>query len=65
MITFTITPRSKGFWIERTDHDGSRAVIERLATEPEALRRVQVLREQAETIEIHTIVRRPGRKARS
>ena len=50
MATFTITPRGKGFWVERTDQDGSRTLIERLATEEEALRRLKELQKQAETI---------------
>ena len=55
--TFTITPGGKGFSIEKTDHDGSRAIIERVASEHEALRRLRALREQAEAVEMKSAMR--------
>ena len=51
MVSFSITPRGKGYWIEKTDHDGSRTVIERVATEDEALRRLKALQQRAAMIE--------------
>jgi hypothetical protein len=62
MGIITVTPRGKGFWIEEIAKDGSRTLVERVATEDEALRRLKGLRERAEAIEIKNFMR--GRRGR-
>jgi hypothetical protein len=51
MNGFLVTPRRKGFWIERVERDGKRMPVERHRTESEALARLAKLRKRAEMVE--------------
>jgi hypothetical protein len=50
MVSYTIIPRGRGYWIEAIDKTGSRRAIERYDTEDIAIQRLRVLQANADTI---------------
>jgi hypothetical protein len=51
MVSYTIIPRGRGYWIVAADKTGSRRVIERQDTEDMAVQRLRVLQVNAATVE--------------
>jgi hypothetical protein len=47
MANFTITPRGKGYWIEKVADDGTRTPVERYKSEDKALQALKVLQRRA------------------
>ena len=45
MVTYTIVPRDRAYWIEEIGKDGLRKRIERCDTEDIAVRRLRVLQQ--------------------
>jgi hypothetical protein len=48
MVSYTIIPRGRGYWIEAIDKTGLRRTIERYDTEDMAVQRLRVLREKTD-----------------
>ena len=46
MSHFTIVPRARGYWIVRTERDGSRTFMEQFHTEDAAVKRLRHLQRQ-------------------
>jgi hypothetical protein len=51
MVSYTIIPRGRGYWVEVIDKTGSRRAIERYDTEEMAIQRLRVLQANAATVE--------------
>jgi hypothetical protein len=46
MVSYTVTPRGRSYWLEAIDNDGSRRQVERFDTEDLAVQRLRVLNEK-------------------
>ena len=59
VISYTVVPRSRGYWIEVTDRLGSRRPIERFDTEEDAMQRLRDLQGEVPTAERKRTILRP------
>jgi hypothetical protein len=50
MVSYTIIPRGRGYWVEAIDKTGLGRAIERYDTEDMAVQRLRVLQANADTI---------------
>jgi len=51
VVSYTIVPRGRGYWIEVSDSNGPRRAIERFDTEDNAVRRLRELQAKAGMVE--------------
>jgi hypothetical protein len=51
MVSYTIVPRGRGYWITAIDGTGSPRPIERFDTEDMAVQRLRMLQANANTVE--------------
>jgi len=52
MVSYTIIPRDRGYWIQTFNNDGSHRALERFATEDLAVQRLHELQARASTAEL-------------
>jgi hypothetical protein len=52
-MEYVITPRGRGYWIERISEGGSHRLVERHDTEDKALKRLHALKQQAQAAKQH------------
>ena len=62
VVSYTVVPRGRGYWIEVTDSHGSRRSIERFDTEDKAVQRLRVLQGEVQTAERKRTFLRPRQR---
>ena len=62
MVSYTIVPRGRGYWIIANDTSGKRRPMERFDTEDKAVRRLRELQELSGTVERRTILLQPKKR---
>ena len=62
VVSYTIVPRGRGYWIEATDERRLRRQIERFDTEDKAVRRLRELQNPPTVVERSNILPQPTKR---